>query len=269
MIPKMNTVDLVSIITPCFNCSKFIEQTVKSVQGQTYENWELLITDDCSTDNSVEIIKSLAATDKRIRLFKLSQNSGAGAARNNSINEAQGRYIAFLDSDDMWSADKLEKQLKFLKDNNFKFVHSYAKVIDESNNIVGYNTKPYKVTFNSTKIINYIGTSSVIYDTEGIGKFYMPIIRKRQDWGLWLTILSVVKEAYCYPEPLFMYRYTPNSISANKLTLFKYHVDIYKQILGYSSLKANLFFYFVSLPCFVIKKMKEKYRETFNKQNHL
>lgn len=264
----MSTKELVSIITPSYNCSRYIEQTIMSVQSQTYENWELLITDDCSSDNSVEIIESMAAVDSRIKLFKLSNNSGAGVARNNSIKYAQGRYIAFLDSDDMWKADKLEKQLKFMKDNNFKFVHSYTTVVDENNNIVGYNTKPYRVTFNSTKIINYIGTSSVIYDTEGIGKFYMPLIRKRQDWGLWLTILKEVKEAYCYPEQLFIYRYSPNSISANKLSLFKYHVNIYKQVLGYSALKANLFFYCISLPCFVVKKMKEKYRETFNKRNY-
>lgn len=264
----MNTLDLVSIITPSYNCSRYIEQTIKSVQNQTYKNWELLITDDCSTDSSVQIIESIAVSDSRIKLFRLSQNSGAGAARNNSIRNAQGRYIAFLDSDDMWKVDKLEKQLKFMKDNGFKFVHSYTTVVDENNNIVGYNTKPFKVTFNSTKIINYIGTSSVIYDTEGIGKFYMPLIRKRQDWGLWLTILKKVKDAYCYPEPLFIYRYSPNSISANKLSLFKYHVNIYKQVLGYSTLKANLFFYCISLPCFVVKKMKEKFRETFNKLNY-
>ena len=265
----MNTSDLVSIITPSYNSSRFIEKTIKSVQNQTYVNWELVITDDCSIDNTVEIIESIAAIDNRIKLFKLQNNSGAGVARNNSIKEAQGRYIAFLDSDDVWKSDKLEKQLKFMKDNHYRFVHSYATVVDENDNIIGYNTKPSKVTFNSTKIINYIGTSSVVYDTEGIGKFYMPIIRKRQDWGLWLTILKETKDAYCYPESLFFYRYSPNSISANKFTLFKYHVNIYKEVLGYSSLQANLFFYFVSLPCFMMKKMKEKYRETFNKHNHL
>jgi hypothetical protein len=135
--------------------------------------------------------------------------------------------------------------------------------------VVGLNKKPLRVSFNSTKIINYIGTTSVIYDTEGIGKFYMRPIRRRQDWGLWLDILKKTKYAYCLPEAVSIYRYTPNSLSSNKLKLFKYHISVYEQVLGYSKIKARLFFYCVSLPCFVCKKVAEKIRERlFEEREH-
>lgn len=257
--------ELVSIITPCYNSAKYIGQMIESIQAQTYKNWELLITDDCSTDNSKDVIMSYAEKDSRVKYFKLPQNSGAGIARNNSIEKAAGRYIAFCDSDDMWKAEKLEKQLQFMQDNNYEFCHCYTLVVDENNNIVGLNKKPKRVSFQSTRIINYIGTSSVVYDTKRVGKFYMKPIRKRQDFALWLNILQATKYAYCIPEPLFIYRYTPGSISSNKFKLFKYHVDVYQQALGYSKSHACLLFYCVSLPCFVVKKVKEKIRETFFK----
>lgn len=256
---------LVSIITPCYNCSRFIGQMIESVRAQTYKNWELLITDDCSTDDSCNIVEKYAAIDPRIKLFRLKQNSGAGVARNSSIEKAQGRFIAFLDSDDMWKPEKLEKQLAFMLDNGYKFSHSYTLVVDEKNMPVGINKKPSRVSFRSTRIINYIGTSSVIYDTEGVGKVYMKPIRRRQDFALWLNILQHTKYAYCIPEPLFIYRYVHNSLSANKFKLLKYHVQVYEQALGYSKLHANLLFYCVSLPCFVVKKGLEKFREVFKK----
>lgn len=257
--------ELVSIITPCYNSAAYIGQMIESIQAQTYNNWELLITDDCSTDNSKEVVMSYADKDSRIKYFELKQNSGAGIARNNSIEKASGRFIAFCDSDDMWKPTKLEKQLRFMKENNYEFCHCYTLVVDENNNIVGLNKKPKRVSFRSTRIINYIGTSSVVYDTKRIGKFYMKPIRKRQDFALWLDILQATKYAYCIEEPLFIYRYTPGSISSNKFKLFKYHVDVYQQALGYSKLHACLLFYCISLPCFVVKKTMEKIRETFFK----
>lgn len=260
--------DLVSIITPCYNCSRFIGQMIESVQAQTYKNWELVITDDCSTDNSRDVVWEYANKDPRIKFFQLAINSGAGIARNNSIKNAQGRYIAFLDSDDMWKPEKLERQLKFMMDNGYQFTHSYTLVIDENGTVVGLNKKPARVSFNSTRIINYIGTSSVIYDTEKIGKIYMKPIRRRQDYALWLNILQKTKYAYCLAEPLFIYRYTPSSLSSNKFSLLKYHVEVYEQALGYSHLHAVLLFYCVSLPCFVVKKALERIRETWKKEDY-
>lgn len=253
--------DLVSIITPTFNCAHFIAKTIESIQAQTYKNWELLITDDCSTDNSVEIIMSYMKADARIKLFRLNENSGAGVARNNSIAQAQGRYIAFCDSDDLWTHDKLEKQILFLTTNNYKFTHTYTKVINEKDEVVGINKKPFKVSFKSTLILNYIGTSSVIYDTKGIGKFYMKPIRRRQDWALWLDILKITKYAYCLTEPVSIYRYSPNSLSSNKSKLFKFHVAVYHESLGYSILFSYFLFYCISLPCIVYKLGLEKIKE--------
>lgn len=257
--------NLVSIITPSYNCSQFIAKTIESILAQTYTNWELLITDDCSTDNSTEIIEHYSQLDYRVRLFRLEKNSGAGVARNNSIREAKGRYIAFCDSDDLWSVDKLEKQLTFLKNGGYKFTHTYTQLIDELGNVVGMNKKPFRVSFGSTKILNYIGTSSVLYDTQDIGKFYMKPIRRRQDWALWLDILKVTKYAYCYNEPISIYRYSPNSLSSNKFKLFKYHIAVYHESLGYSLLYSYFFFYCISLPCIVYKKIQEKLRERFYK----
>lgn len=261
--------ELVSIITPCYNSSKYIGQMIESVIAQTYTNWELLITDDCSSDNSREIVENYSKTDLRIKLFKLETNSGAGIARNNSIKKAKGRFIAFLDSDDMWKPEKLERQLAFMLENGYQFSHSYTLVVDEDNKVVGLNKKPARVSFRSTRIINYIGTSSVIYDTKDIGKVYMKPIRRRQDFALWLNILQKTKYAYCIPEPLFIYRYAPNSLSSNKFKLLKYHVQVYEQALGYSKIHAYVLFYFVSLPCFVWKKVMEKLRETFRKEDFI
>lgn len=252
--------ELVSIITPCYNSSKYIAQMMDSVLAQTYPNWELLITDDCSTDNSKEIITRYANKDPRIKLFQLPQNSGAGVARNNSIKNAQGRYIAFLDSDDLWECEKLERQIAFLTTNGYKFVFCQAIVIDTENNIVGFNKRKPRVSYFSTKIINYIGTSGVMYDTKEIGKFYMKPIRRRQDWVLWMDILKVTKYAYCQQEPLGIVR-TNNSesLSGNKRKLPAYHIEVYNRYLGFPKPLAWLFFYFVSLPCFMVKKIRYKY----------
>ena len=265
---------LVSIITPCYNSAKYIGQMIESVQNQTYTNWELLITDDCSTDNSKEIIDSYIKSDPRIKYFKLNTNSGAGIARNNSIEKAQGRFIAFLDSDDLWTKDKLEKQIQFILSNNYKFVFCQALVIDTDNNIIGFNRRKSVVSYNSTKIINYIGTSGVMYDTENIGKFYMKPIRKRQDWVLWMDILKVTKYAYCQQETLGIARINnPDSLSANKFQLPAYHIEVYNKYLGYPKWKAILFFYCISLPCFILKKLKyrmeyRKFRKDYYKKHN-
>lgn len=233
---------------------------IESVIAQTYQDWELLITDDCSTDNSQEIIEHFANKDKRIKYFKLDKNSGAGIARNNSIKEAAGRYIAFLDSDDLWKPTKLERQLAFIQDKGYQFVFCQAEVIDTEGKIYGYNYRRPRVSYNSTKIINYIGTSGVLYDTKGIGKFFMKPIRRRQDWVLWLDILKVTKYAYCQPEGLAVVR-TNNkeSLSGNKRKLPAYHIEVYHHYLGYSTLYSYFLFYCISLPCFMWKKLQIKH----------
>ena len=128
----MQDYGLVSIITPSWNCAKFLEETIKSIQGQTYQNWEILFQDDCSTDNTRELVASLSAKDDRIKYECNAQNSGAAITRNNALRRAKGRWIAFLDSDDLWLPSKLEHQLKFMVDNNYAFsYHEYVEMTEE------------------------------------------------------------------------------------------------------------------------------------------
>ena len=253
--------ELVSIITPSYNSAAYIAEMIESILAQTYTNWELLITDDCSTDDSVKIIESYATKDSRIKLFRLASNSGAGIARNKSIEEARGRYIAFCDSDDLWKPQKLEKQVEFSRKNHYAFTFCQSEVIDCKGNIIGFNKRKPKVTFSSTKIINYIGTSGVLLDTKEIGKFYMPPIRRRQDWALWLDILKVTHNAHCYGESLGYVR-TGNkaSLSGKKFKLPKYHIAIYHNHLGYPKIIAILMFLSLNLPCTLFKKAQISYQ---------
>ena len=132
----------VSIITPLYNCSDFLEQTIKSVFAQTYENWEMIMVDDCSTDNSLEIAKEYASKDRRIKIIELTENSGAAVARNTAIEAAIGRYIAFLDSDDIWLPEKLEKQVMFMQNNNIAFSYTVYEKMTEDGIVFGKNYIP-------------------------------------------------------------------------------------------------------------------------------
>ena len=142
----MNT-PLVSIIVPTYNVEKYIEQTIECVLAQTFTNWELVITDDCSTDTTIEIIKRYIQVDKRIRLFILPQNSGAAFARNHSIEHARGRYIAFLDSDDWWYPEKLNKQMEFVQNTNCEFCFTAFEYADKDLKVTGVSHKPKKITY--------------------------------------------------------------------------------------------------------------------------
>lgn len=221
------TQDLVSIITPSYNCSAFIDETIESILSQTYKNWELLITDDCSTDNSREIISEYCSRDPRIKLFNLEKNSGAGVARNNSIREAKGHYIAFCDSDDRWYPEKLEKQLDFMRREKCTLSYTSYDVCDEAGQITGYVDCLRRMTKGKILRDNGIGCLTAIYDTDMIGKHYMPSMRKRQDWCLWIDIISKHGEAKGLQEPLALYRNRTDSISSNKVEMLKYNYEVY------------------------------------------
>lgn len=248
--------DLVSIITPCYNSSDFIAETIESIMAQTYTNWELLITEDCSKDNTLEIARSYADKDARIKVFQLEKNSGGGVARNNSIEHAQGRYIAFCDSDDRWHPEKLERQIGFMQKNNYGFSYTSYMTCDEDGEIKGIVIAPRKITFSSNKRDNKIGCLTAIYDTEKVGKVFLPIIRKRQDWGLMMRILKKCNIAYGMKEPLASYRLREGSISHGKMDLIKYNIGVYQDVLGWSRLRAVLFFLFVFLPSHIKKKLE-------------
>lgn len=220
---------LVSIIMPTYNCAKFIGKTIESVIAQTYENWELIIIDDCSKDNTEEVVSEYK--DNRIKYHRLENNSGAAVARTEAMKKASGRYMAFLDSDDLWKKDKLEKQLEFMNKNNYNFTCTEYEQIDEEGNKLNKVIKVKKrADYNRILLDCPVGNSTVMYNVEKLGKFEVPNIRKRNDDALWLQILKKEKYIYGMPDILMEYRIRSNSISCNKLSLVKYHWQLYRKI---------------------------------------
>lgn len=250
--------DLVSVIMPSYNCAEYIAHSIESVIKQTYPHWELLITDDCSTDNTVEIVKQYIQKDNRIKLFVLKDNSGAAVARNNSIKEAQGRYIALLDSDDLWLPEKLEKQLAFMQNNGYEFCYSSYIIYNDNGEYMSIFFCREQETFQSIKKDNRIGCLTVIYDTKKLGKMYMPLLRKRQDFGANILLLQKCKRAYGIKEPLAIYRMRNNSLSHYKIRLLKYNIKVYEEVLGWSSVKAYCYFMFIFMPTYIKKKLQVK-----------
>ncbi len=234
--------DLVSIITPSYKSERFIEDTIKSVLNQTYENWEMIIIDDCSPDSSNTIIEKYMKEDNRIKLIRLEKNSGPAVARNTGIREAKGRYIAFLDADDQWLPEKLEKQINFMEEKNLAITYSSYYIIDEEGKEVGeYIVEPV-LTYNELLKRNMIGCLTGIYDTSKLGKVYMPDILKRQDHGLWLKILKKVGTTKGIVEPLAIYRLRKNSVSSNKLLAAKYTWKLLRDVEGLNIFKASYYF---------------------------
>jgi len=223
--------DLVSIITPTYNCGNFIAETIESVLKQSYKNWEMIIVDDCSTDNTKEIVNKYVLQDSRIKYYILERNSGAAVARTKAMSLAHGKYMAFLDSDDLWMEDKLEKQLTFMKNNNYNFTCTAYEQINEDgkplNKII--KTKD-KTDYNGVLLSCPVGNSTVMYNVSNLGKFEVPNIRKRNDDALWLQILKKEKYIYGMKDILAKYRIRSNSISSNKLQLVKYHWILYRDI---------------------------------------
>jgi teichuronic acid biosynthesis glycosyltransferase TuaG len=243
--------DLVSIIIPTYNTEKFIRATLQSVQNQTYQNWEMILVDDTSTDQTVSIIEEFAQNDDRIKLFKLEKNSGNGFARNVALEKATGKYIAYLDADDLWFPEKLEKQIQFLKTNNLPFTFSFYDSIDEEGNNLNRRVEaPLKLTYNQLFFCNYVGNLTAIYDADYFGKITLPASQKRQDWRLWLTILKQIKIIKPVPEPLAFYRIRKDSISSSKFKLIKHNFGVYREFHGYNfvfSILLTLRFLFTQL----------------------
>ncbi|MCM1438248.1 MAG: glycosyltransferase family 2 protein [Roseburia sp.] len=248
---------LVSIIMPNYNCEKYIGETLNSVMNQTYENWELLIVDDCSDDNSLQVIGEFMKRDARIKLFVNEKGSGAAASRNRAIREAKGKWIAFLDSDDLWTEDKLEKQVKFMADNGYHFSCTDYEHIDENSNPLNVRvTGPKKVTRHKMFNYCYLGCLTVMYDAELTGLIQIPdTITKRNDYALWLKIS---KFAVCYrlSGVYAYYRSRKGSLShQSKLSLIKYHYRLFKNSEGMCAVKA-LFYTCKNLFHGVFKKLR-------------
>lgn len=245
---------LVSIITPTYNSERFVAETIRSVLAQTYANWELLIVDDASSDETVSIVQQFAKQDDRIKLHTLQTNSGAAIARNTAIEMASGDYIAFLDADDLWKAEKLEKQIAFMQKNDIAVSFSSYELMDEAGNSLQKMIKALpKVNYSKMLKSNYIGNLTGMYDASKLGKVYMPNIRKRQDWALWLQLVHNVGYAYSLPEPLAIYRVRDNSISSNKLNLLKYNYAIYRKARNFGTFKSSIYLIRFLIEHFFIK----------------
>lgn len=229
---------LVSIVMPSYNSEKYIKDSIESVLNQTYPFWELLIVDDCSTDKTVEIIKSFK--DERIKLFQNKNNSGAALSRNWALREAKGKWISFLDSDDLWLPSKLEEQLQFMIDGNISFSYTDYRVSNDgvlSNKII---TAPKKMTFRKIKHYCYVATLTVIYDCEKVGLIQVSDIKKNNDYAMWLRALSKV-DGYRYSKPLSIYNKHAQSISSgNKAKLIKWHYILFRKDIGYSKIYSAL-----------------------------
>lgn len=255
--------NLVSIITPTYNSEAFIAQTIASVQNQTYQNWEMIIVDDGSIDNTAAIVVEKTKEDSRIQFFKLGNNSGAGVARNYAIDKASGRYIAFLDSDDLWKVDKLEKQLNFLLTNNLVFTYSFYECINEEGKNLNKKVEaPLKLSYRQLFFCNYVGNLTGIYDANYFGKIPISPIRKRQDWIMWLTVVKKIKTAKVTPESLAYYRIRQESISSSKIDLLKYNLNVYRNHHKFNSI--------ISLICmfgflFTQLVVKPRYIKNLNK----
>ncbi|MFC0780605.1 glycosyltransferase family 2 protein [Flavobacterium sp. HJSW_4] len=233
--------ELVSIIVPTYNTEKFIRQTIESVQNQTYQNWEMILADDASTDQTVSIIEEFAQKDNRIKLFKLPENRGNGFARNAALEKATGKYIAYLDSDDLWFPAKLEKQVQFLKANDLHFTFSFYDSIDEEGNDLNRRVEsPNPLSYKQLFFCNYVGNLTAIYDADYFGKIILETTQKRQDWRIWLTIVKQIKIAKPVPEPLAFYRIRKDSVSSSKFKLIKHNFGVYREFHGYNFVFAVL-----------------------------
>jgi len=217
---------LVSIVMPTYNVGAYVSDTIKSIIAQTYTNWELLIVDDCSTDNTVDIINSFS--DSRIHLFSNETNSGAAISRNYALRQATGKWVAFLDGDDIWDSRKLEKQIKFMEDNGYGFTFTDYRIC------LNGKWLPYECYgpdhVNKIKMYNYcyFSTITVMYDRERVGLVQIENLRKNNDYAMWLQIIEKC-DAYRLPECLSYYIKHDESISSgNKLKLIKWHYRLFR-----------------------------------------
>ncbi|MBP2097201.1 glycosyltransferase family 2 protein [Enterococcus rivorum] len=222
--------ELVSIIMPAYNCEKYIQTAIQSVINQTYLVWELIVVDDHSTDQTLAIARSIADNEPRISIIELSNNQGGALARNKGIKKAQGKYIAFLDSDDVWGKEKLQTQICFMKENNYHFTATSYSKIDEYGNSLNKIIKA-KTIQDYKSLLKYCpGNSTIIYNADQLGKFYIINLKKRNDYFMWLGIIKKSKVLYGLDSNLSSHRLRQDSLSTEKSKLVKYHWYIYYRL---------------------------------------
>lgn len=243
----------VSIITPVFNSDKYIKTTIESVICQTYRNWELIIIDDCSSDCTVEIVREYIKRDSRIKLLINESNSGAALTRNRGILASTGRFLSFLDADDIWSSNKLDSQINFMLTGNFPISFTAYSLINEKGESLNKIVKTVKeIDYNGYLKNTIIGMSTSMIDISKTGTIEFINIRTRQDTYLWITLLKRGFKAYGLDTVLVNYRVRENSISANKFKAAKNVWVLYFKFENLSFIKS--FYYFSSYIINAIKK---------------
>lgn len=236
---------LVSVITPCHNMEKYVAETVQSVRNQTYSHWEMLIVCDASTDGTVDILKSLAAQDERIKLTIITSHSGIAEARNQAIKLAHGHYLAFLDADDLWYPEKLERQLQFMQEKNIGFSFSSYDLIDETGQRLGKTVEAAKdMSYDDYLRNTIIGCSAVMVDTDIVGPVTVPQFRTSEDAATWLDILKKGHVAHAIAQPLVSYRIRRKSASSNKLKASRDLWTVYRRHEKIPFFKALYYFSF-------------------------
>jgi glycosyltransferase involved in cell wall biosynthesis len=226
-----------------YNSEDFISETIGSIINQTYSNWELILIDDFSRDNTLQIIKSFLKEYSNIKLLKNDANCGAALSRNKGILEAKGQYITFLDADDLWKPHKLETQLTFMENENCDVSFSSYDLINENGEPLNKRINVLQtLSYNKLLKSNYIGNLTGMYNAKVLGKITSPNLKKRQDWLIWLAAIKKSrKSALGIQESLAYYRVRKDSMSSNKLNLLKHNYWVYKKGLGFSSLKSMYF----------------------------
>lgn len=223
---------------PAYNTGKFIGYAIESVIKQTYINWELIIVNDCSTDNTLKIIQEYKKKDSRIKFFQNNKNEGAAESRNKAIRHSEGKFIAFLDSDDVWFPFKLEKQINIMDYKNYPFTcTSYTKIGERNEDLNMTRTARKKSDYDEL-LKEGPGNSTVIYNSDMVGEIQIPNIRKRNDYVMWLQVIKKTNCLYGIQESLSSYRIRENSLSSNKFSLVKYHWKVYRDIEELSILKS-------------------------------
>lgn len=232
---------LVSIITPVYNSAKYIRETIESVRKQTYRDWEMILVDDCSSDHSAVIIKEIAEKDTRVRYIRLDTNCGAAVARNVALENAGGQYIAYLDADDVWFPEKLDRQIAFIKQHGVQFTCcDYEKIEADGSTTHKVVHMPKTITYEQLLRNTVIQTVGVIVDLSAVDRklLVMPNIRRGQDSATWLQILRDGVKFVGQREVLAQYRRSPQSLSSNKIKAMKRTWNLYRNVEHLSLLKS-------------------------------
>ena len=245
----------VSVITPAYNAEKTVEETYKSLKEQTFSNWEWVVVNDCSKDKTLDILTDIQKADKRVVVIDCKNNGGAAVARNIAIEKAKGRFIAFVDADDLWKPTKLETQIKFMKDNSYSITCTDYDLFSEDKLVDSFRIKRSSFNYKQMLKRNNVGCSTVMYDSSILGKRYMPLdAPKREDHAAWIDITKDGTTIYKVNESLTLYRVGNNSVSSKKFKLLKFQYILYRKHLKFNVFKASWYTF-----CLALRKVFTKY----------